>query len=113
MNAVNLHIANATNKEKSKFIYARISDFGKYMTLEVYHKFLNDHRLRIDQDGNIIRRKLDPQEIQYFMHMLGNPQHHETNMFILYNLFTLARRLIQMFIYEHAYNYLDQFTQTK
>nr|CAD2133538.1 unnamed protein product [Meloidogyne enterolobii] len=45
------------------------------------------------------------------MQMLGNPRDHETNMFILYNLFTLARRLIQMFISGHAYYYLDQFTQ--
>uniref|UniRef100_A0A915M280 Uncharacterized protein n=1 Tax=Meloidogyne javanica TaxID=6303 RepID=A0A915M280_MELJA len=67
----------------------------------------------MNENGFPIPRHLADQEIQYFIRELRNPTQHERNLFILYQLFTLTRRLVQMFVYTgFAGSYLDLFTQS-
>lgn len=81
---------------------------------ENFELFLNNLGFEMNENGFPIPRHLADQEIQYFIRELRNPTQHERNLFILYQLFTLTRRLVQMFVYTgFAGSYLDLFTQSE
>ncbi|CAK5087300.1 unnamed protein product [Meloidogyne enterolobii] len=105
---------NLSREDNIAFIYERLADYGQFMSRENFQIFLNNLGFQMNHDGFPIRRHLEDAEIQYFIRELRNPTQHERNLFILYQLFTLTRRLVQMFVYDgFAASYLNFFAESE
>ncbi|KAL7078255.1 hypothetical protein ACQ4LE_002010 [Meloidogyne hapla] len=113
LNAIDIHFKYATDEENENFIRARLAGQRNFMPKDHFDFFLYTYGFKSDEQGNISRIELNQEEDVYQSQLLQNPTQGEKNLFIFYQLFTLARTLIKLFVNHKNFNGVDDRSYAK
>ncbi|KAF7626949.1 hypothetical protein Mgra_00009651 [Meloidogyne graminicola] len=91
---------------KNKFIYDRINDYGQFLSLQNYSKFLESFGIEYSNFNE--NYNFNDEQIDQLFPILQYPSQKELNLLSLYYLYSLALTLIKSFIQTTAMSYVKK-----